>query len=97
MSSFRRCTMSLPSDLVDKLDKLSAVLGVSRSALVSEFLSESVGILDSMIQTAAVPSPENLLRLRGDSVRVVQDKVAELKTLLDGDLFSGLHRDESTN
>lgn len=90
MSSVRRCTMSLPSDLVEKLDKLSALVGVSRSALVAELLGESVDILDSMLQVAAVPSPENLRRLRGDSARVVQEKVAELKGLLDGDLFSGV-------
>ena len=90
MSSVRRCTMSLPSDLVEKLDKLSALVGVSRSALVAELLGESVDILDSMLQVAAVPSPENLRRLRGDSTRVVQEKVAELKDLLEGDLFSGV-------
>lgn len=90
MSGVRRCTMSLPSDLVEKLDKLSACVGISRSALVAELLGESVDILDSMIQAAAVPSPENFHRLRGDSVRVVQEKVSKLKGLLEDDLFSGV-------
>lgn len=90
MSGVRRCTMSLPSDLVEKLDKLSALVGVSRSALVAELLGESVDVLDSMLQFAAVPSPENLRRLRGDSARVVQEKVSELKGLLEGDLFAGV-------
>lgn len=90
MSGVRRCTMSLPSDLVDKLDKLSALVGVSRSALVAELLGESVDVLDSMLQVAAVPSPENLRRLRGDSARVVQEKVSKLKGLLEGDLFAGV-------
>lgn len=90
MSGVRRCTMSLPSDLVEKLDKLSALVGISRSALVAELLGESVDVLDSMLQVAAVPSPENLRRLRGDSARVVQEKVSALKGLLEGDLFTGV-------
>lgn len=90
MSGVRRCTMSLPSDLVEKLDKLSALVGISRSALVAELLGESVDVLDSLLQVAAVPSPENLRRLRGDSARVVQEKVSKLKGLLEGDLFAGV-------
>lgn len=87
MSEIRRCTMSLPSDLVDKLDKLSAVAGISRSALVAGLLGESVDVLDAMIRVSVDPSPEGLRRFRGESVNIVNDKVASLRTLLSGDLF----------
>lgn len=89
MSKIQRCTMSLPSDLVAKLDKLSALSRVSRSALVSELLRESVEVLDAMIQVNADPSPAGLRRFRGESVSIVRDKVSQLQRLLNDDLFSG--------
>lgn len=90
MSDIKRCTMSLPADLVSQLDKLSTLAGISRSALVAELLAEPVGVLDRMISVDNLPEPDGLRRLRGDSMAYVQDKVSELRRLLDDDLFGGV-------
>lgn len=97
MTKMQRCTMTLPAPLVERLDKLAALSGISRSALVSGLLEDSTAMLDAMIQVQAVPSPEGLMRFRGESVQVVNDKLAELKRLLDDDLFSGVARHDGDN
>ena len=43
-----------------------------------------------MISVDNLPEPDGLRRLRGDSMAYVQDKVSELRRLLDDDLFSGV-------
>lgn len=93
MSNFRRVTVSLPADLVEKLDRLSALCHISRSAFVTELLGESVEALDLALGVMKAPDPENVRRYRGDSIALVEQKVAELKRLLDDDLFSGVHND----
>lgn len=90
MTKMRRCTVTLPEDLVVKLDKISALSRISRSALISGLLGETVETLDLMLQAQADPSPEGLKRFRDGSVSVVREKVAELQRLLNNDLFSGL-------
>lgn len=90
MSDIKRCTLSLPTDLVAQLDKLSALTRVSRSALVTQLLAEPVGVLDKLISVDSVAQPDSLRRLRGESMAYVSDKVSELKELLAGDdLFGG--------
>lgn len=93
MTTIRRCTMSLPSDLVDKLDKLAAVSKVSRSALVAELLRESTDVLDAMIAVQVDSTPTGLRRFRGESISIVRDKVGQLHDMLNNDLFSGVDGD----
>lgn len=93
MAETRRITMTIPAGLVEKLDRLSSLCHISRSALVTELLAESVEALDLALGVMKTPSPENVRRYRGDSIQLVEQKVSELKRLLDGDLFSGVHDD----
>lgn len=91
MSGIKRCTLSLPAELVAQLDRLSVLAGVSRSALVAELLAEPVSLIDGLLTVSARDSSDGLKRLRGGSAAYVQDKVSELMSLLDDDIFKGGH------
>lgn len=78
----KRVSLSLPENLVNQLDRVSGVQGISRSAMISALLAESFTILDSMLKAEVDPSKEGLRRFRGDSVEFVNEKVAEIKELL---------------
>lgn len=78
----KRVSLSLPENLVNQLDRVSGVQGISRSAMISALLAESFTILDSMLKAEVDPSTEGLRRFRGDSVEFVNEKVAEIKELL---------------
>lgn len=78
----KRVSLSLPENLVNQLDRVSGVQGISRSAMISALLAESFTILDSMLKAEVDPSQEGLRRFRGDSVEFVNEKVAEIKELL---------------
>lgn len=78
----KRVSLSLPENLVNQLDRVSGVQGISRSAMISALLAESFTILDSMLKAEVDSSKEGLRRFRGDSVEFVNEKVAEIKELL---------------
>lgn len=85
-----KVAMSLPRQLVDDLDYLASRLGVSRSALVSELLSESVTEMRRIISVIPPnPTPADLLRMRGESEALVRERIASATRLTD-DLFSGM-------
>jgi len=78
----KKISMSLPSALLDDLQYLSGRLGVSRSALMSEILGEAVPTLAELFR--AVPedaSPDEARRLRGASVEIVRERLAEAQKL----------------
>lgn len=82
MSGFKRCSVSLPSDLVDDLDYISKRLRMSRSALLSSILAEG---LPSLVQIVTV-LPEDLSkvtdvdarRFRGETADVLSKQVADI-------------------
>jgi hypothetical protein len=85
MSSVRRSTFSLSVQTSDDLRKASAQLGISRSALVEQMLS--AGLSDLLRVLAQIPSSGSLTsgdakRLRGESVRVIEDRLSELGSLV---------------
>lgn len=85
-----KVAMSLPRSLVDDLDYLVARLGVSRSALASELLSDSVSEMRRILSVIPPnPTPADLLRMRGESEAFVRERIANAARLTD-DLFSGL-------
>lgn len=85
-----KVAMSLPRSLVDDLDYLVARLGVSRSALASELLSDSVSEMRRILSVIPPnPTPADLLRMRGESEAFVRERIANATRLTD-DLFSGL-------
>jgi len=85
-----KVAMSLPRGLVDDLDYLVTRLGVSRSALASELLSDSVAEMRRILSVIPPnPTPADLLRMRGESEAFVRQRIANATRLTD-DLFSGM-------
>lgn len=88
MSRIRKVSLSLDSSLVANLDYLSARMGVSRSALVSQLLVDGVEHMRRLVELIPPnPTPADLVRMRGESVDVVKARLDSLKGLSD-DLFS---------
>ena len=76
----KRTTLTLSDDLYRDLTYLSQRMGVSRSALVSRLLDEPVTDLRGLVeQVPESPSPDTLLRLRGQSEQLIDQRLAELK------------------
>lgn len=91
MSKLRKVSLALNPQLVDDLDYLTARLGVSRSAFVSEILTQAAADVRRLLEVIPEsPQPADAVRFRGDSVEVVKQRLASLQQVLDGtDLFSG--------
>lgn len=88
MSKMAKISLSLPPALVTDLDYLSARLGVSRSALVGEFLADGVSHVRKLLEVIPPnPTPADVLRLRGESADVIRARLDQLKGMTD-DLFS---------
>lgn len=88
--SMKRVSMSLPPDLVADLTYVSHRLGVSRSALVSGILREATDSIVPLLRTLPEePTEADALRFRGESQRVVNDRVDGVLRLRE-DLFAGM-------
>jgi len=88
MSTTRKLSVSLAADLVHDLDVLSARLGVSRSAIISSVLTDPIRAARETVDMVPVnPNPNDLVRMRGESVEVVQARLASLLRVSD-DLFA---------
>lgn len=80
----KKISVSIPSPLLDDLQYLSARLGVSRSALITELLGEALPVVVGLLRM--VPegaSPDEAKRFRGASVDVIRERVAEAQRLAD--------------
>lgn len=89
MATIRKISLSLDSALVVNLDYLSARMGVSRSALVSQLLADGVSEMRRLLETIPpAPTPADLIRMRGESVDLVKARLDSLRGMSD-DLFSG--------
>lgn len=87
--SVRKLSLSLPAQLVDDVSYLAARFGCSRSALVGELLAEPVAVFKGIMESIPEdPTPEDVLRFRGQSVDLIRDRIAQLKFATD-DLFGG--------
>lgn len=85
MSSVKRLTVSLDADLVDEINFLHRRLGLSRSAMLNEFLRGGVMAVSSAYRDLpAVPTDRDLLRLRGRSLEVVRERIREAESVLGG-------------
>ena len=89
-----KVAMSLPPSLVADLDFLSTRLGVSRSALAAELLSDAAAEMRRVVSLIPPnPTPADLLRMRGESEVFIRERIASATRLTD-DLFSGREGDE---
>jgi len=86
MAKVRRSTFSLSVQTSDNLRSASSQLGISRSSLVEQLLS--AGLTDLLRVLAQIPAGDGPLtagdakRLRGESARVIEDRLSELGTLV---------------
>lgn len=87
----RRITASLPPSAVEQLDFVATRLGCSRSALLSELLSQSlpgmVQIVECLPDNSSAATQDDVRRLRGASARVIGEQVERLIAGAQDDLF----------
>lgn len=90
MTTTRKISVSLADQLVDDLDFLSARMGVSRSAIISEVLAEPIAETRRLFELIPPnPSPAELVRMRGESAEVIRQRLASLQGIAH-DLLSKL-------
>lgn len=72
------CSYRLPRDLALDLSFIAKSLGVSQSGLLVELLTDPVTHLATLIRSVPPnPTPEDVVRLRGQSVAVLKDRVSQ--------------------
>lgn len=88
MAHLRKVSLALDPGLVDDLDYSAGRLGISRSALVNSLLLNGVGPMRKLLEQVPLsPTPADLVRFRGDSVKVIEERLSALEGASD-DLFS---------
>lgn len=88
MSKTRKISVSLSGSLVDDLDYISARMGVSRSAIISEFMADALSEARRVFELVPPnPTPADVVRMRGESEVVIRQRLASLQGIAD-DLFS---------
>lgn len=84
----RKISLSLESQLVDDLDYVSRRLSISRSALVSQLLSEAIPPTRKIMEKVPEsPTALDVVRLRGESAGIVAERMEQLHRITN-DLFS---------
>lgn len=82
-----RMSFTVPPQVRADLDYLSARLGVTKSALISELLATPLADLRSLVELVPDnPSQDDLLRARGKSNELITDRLQSYRKL-EGDLF----------
>lgn len=88
MSKTRKISVSLSGSLVDDLDYISARMGVSRSAIISEFMADALSETRRVFELVPPnPTPADVVRMRGESEEVIRQRLASLQGIAD-DLFT---------
>lgn len=85
-----KISITIPPELLTDLDYVAGRLGVSRSALIAEVLPEALGFMRGMLEQVPLnPTPDDVLRFRGESAELVRQKIDSIREMSD-DLFSKL-------
>lgn len=88
MSKTRKISVSLSGSLVNDLDYISARMGVSRSAIISEFMADALSEARRVFELVPPnPTPADVVRMRGESEEVIRQRLSSLQGIAD-DLFS---------
>jgi len=82
MAKSVRCSFTLPAETADQLAAIAARLGISRSALVAELLSDTLGAMQLLIDVLPPGkvhrlSEDEVRRFRGASIDLIRKAVAE--------------------
>lgn len=88
MSNRKRVSFTLDPAVVADLRYSSNRLGVSSSVLVSDLLSDPVRDMRRLLESVPEsPTERDVVRFRGESIDIVNKRLANLQGLLGGDLF----------
>lgn len=80
MANLRKVSLALDPQVVGDLDYVGKRLGVSRSALVSSVLLEAMPAMRKLFEQVPLsPTPADMLRFRGESAKVVEDRISHLQ------------------
>lgn len=86
MAENTRVTITLSAVTADDLGVVSRTLGITRSALIAEILSMSAADLRAAsLRLPYLPPIDSPIRLRGDSVEVIQKRIRDLWSALDAE------------
>lgn len=84
-----KISITIPPEVLADLDFVVGKLSISRSALVGSMLEDGLPALRELAELIPVnPTPEDVVRLRGESETVVRERIEMLKGMAN-DLFSG--------
>lgn len=90
MPKLQKVSLALDPGVVLDLGYLTGRLGISRSALVNNLLAEAVPAMRKLLEQIPLsPTPADAIRFRGESMKIVDERIAELQGIAD-DLFSKL-------
>jgi len=80
-TTVRKVTFSIPSRMVDDLDFVSGVLGLSRSAFVSALLSQQLPDMVNLcdVDVGTSDGGRSAKRYRGDSIAAIDIMLREFK------------------
>lgn len=88
MTKLQKVSLALGPEVVIDLDYVAKRMGVSRSALVNGLLLEAVPHMRKLLEQIPLsPTPADVVRFRGESAKVVEERLAELQGIAN-DLFS---------
>lgn len=88
MANLRKVSLALAPCLLSDLDYISGRLGISRSALVNSLLIQGIAPMRKLLgQIPLSPTPADIVRFRGDSAKVVAERLSALEGAAD-DLFT---------
>lgn len=88
MSKTRKISVSLPDGLVADLDYISGRMGVSRSAIIAEFMTEALAETRKLFELVPPnPTPADVVRMRGESADVIRQRLSSLQGIAN-DLLS---------
>jgi hypothetical protein len=77
-----KVSLALDPVVLDQLDYLVRRIGISRSALVSELLLDTLPLMVELYKRIPeAPTPQEMVRSRGESAKIVQRRMDILKRI----------------
>jgi len=87
--NLQKISITLDPELLKDADLVAARLGISRSALIAECLTDNLHLFKRLLAGVPIdPISRDILRLRGESAEVIRARIDSLKGMTD-DLFAG--------
>lgn len=84
-----RISLTLSTDTKENIDYLTARMGVTRSSLISELLSQPAHDLRVLVESVPEnPTPEDVIRAKGASRDLIKARIDNARDLSE-DLFGG--------